>query len=77
MLVEERGDKPRPLITGFYTEWERSELYRYGRYLRVVSTVFNEVTVVPNLTKEQRVEEIETRRKTRTCQEDAVAKNLM
>jgi hypothetical protein len=53
--VEERGDKPRLLITGFYTEWERNELYRYGRYLRVVSTVFNEVTVVPNLTKEQRV----------------------
>jgi hypothetical protein len=48
--VGKKEEDARPLIVGFYTETERSELLRYGRYLE--DTAFSYVTVGPGLTQE-------------------------
>jgi hypothetical protein len=76
--VGEKGDEPRPLVTGFYTEWERNELLRNGRYL--VDMDFNEVSVGPDLTRKQRQEEgnleKEAEKKNEYLNEEDVAKNL-
>jgi hypothetical protein len=53
----EKGDEPRPLLAGFYTEMERSKLLRKAKDLE--KTVFSNVNVGPDLTKKQRDEEKE------------------
>jgi hypothetical protein len=76
--VGEKGEDARPLIVGFYTETERSELLRNSRYLE--DTDFSHVTVGPDLTKKQRQEEAEmheeAERKNKELSEDDKAKNL-
>ncbi len=69
---------PRALIVGFYTEMEKSMLLRKAKNLS--ETSFSEVTVAPDLTKQQRKEErelweeLDTRNSGRT--EEQVQKNL-
>ena len=53
----EKGEEPRPLLAGFYTEVERSKLLRNASKLE--KTVFSNVNVCPDLTKKQRDEEKE------------------
>ena len=53
----EKGEEPRPLLAGFYTEMERSKLLRNASKLE--KTVFSNVNVCPDLTKKQRDEEKE------------------
>jgi hypothetical protein len=53
----EKGEEPRPLLAGFYTETERSRLLRNAK--RLENTVFSNVNVSADLTKRQRDEEKE------------------
>ena len=53
----EKGEEPRPLLAGFYTEMERSKLLRNANKLE--KTVFSNVNVSADLTKKQRDEEKE------------------
>jgi hypothetical protein len=53
----EKGEEPRPLLAGFYTEMERSKLLRNANKLE--NTVFSNVNVSADLTKKQRDEEKE------------------
>jgi hypothetical protein len=76
--VGEKGEESRPLITGFYTEMERSILLRNARYLE--DTDYSDVTVGPDLTRKQREEENELRReverKNEELTEEDKSKNL-
>jgi hypothetical protein len=76
--IGEKGEGPRPLIAGFYTETDRSKVLRYGKYLS--ETEFKDVTVGPDLTKVQREEERdlkeEAERKNEELTEDDRSKNL-
>jgi hypothetical protein len=46
-------NKPQLSIIGIYTETEKSELLRHGRYLEDAD--FSDVTVGPDLTRKQRI----------------------
>jgi hypothetical protein len=77
--VGEKGDSPRALIVGFHTEYARSVLLRYTRYL--ADTEYEDVSVMPDLTKRQRQEELTMkdeaeRRNEEELTEDDLAKNL-
>jgi hypothetical protein len=76
--VGEKGEGPRPLIVGLYTEVERNKVLRYGRYLE--ETDFKDVTVGADLTKKQRDEESELKetaeKKNGGLTEEDIAKNL-
>jgi hypothetical protein len=48
----ERGQAPRALIMGFYTECARSALLRYTKY--PADSEYKDVSVVPVLTRRQR-----------------------
>jgi hypothetical protein len=77
--VGEKGDAPRALIVGFHTEYARSVLLRYTRYL--ADTEYEDVSVMPDLTKRQRQEELTMkdeaeRRNEEELTEDDLAKNL-
>jgi hypothetical protein len=53
--VGERRETPRPLIVGFKCEAARNQLLESAR--RLESTVFEDVSVAPDLTRNQREEE--------------------
>jgi len=53
--VGERRETPRPLIVGFKCEAARNQLLESAR--RLADTVFEEVSVAPDLTRNQREEE--------------------
>ena len=53
--VGEKGEEPRPLVTGFWTEMERAMLLREAKKLE--KTVFSDISVTADLTKIQRDEE--------------------
>jgi hypothetical protein len=53
--VGEKGEGPRPLVVGLKKEWQREDLLEGARQLR--DTQFADITIVPDLTKEQRKEE--------------------
>ncbi len=52
--VGEQRQAPRAMI-GFHTEYARSVLLRYTKYL--VETEYEDVSIIPDLTKRQRQEE--------------------
>jgi TFIIF-interacting CTD phosphatase-like protein len=53
--VGEKGDDPRPMVIGFYTEMERAQLLRVARKLD--KTNYSDVNISADLTKRQRDEE--------------------
>jgi hypothetical protein len=53
----EKGNEPRPLLAGFHTETDRSELLRNA--MKLEKTAFSGVNVSADLTKKQREEEKE------------------
>lgn len=53
--VGERGNGPRPLIVGFYSEQEKNSVARKAK--RLEETNYKEVSIVPDLTRRQRQEE--------------------
>jgi len=74
----ERREGPRPLLVGFHTEGERSNVLRNAP--RLERTKFSDVQVVPDLTKRQRERESgmrdEAQRRNESLSEDDKAKNL-
>ena len=50
--VGERGDDPRPMVIGLYTEEERRHILERSRELK--NTMYACVTIVPDMTKSQR-----------------------
>jgi hypothetical protein len=77
--VGEKSEAPRALIVGFYTEYARSVLLRYTRYL--AETDYRDVSIMPDLTRRQRQEELKMkdeadRRNEEELTEDDLAKNL-
>jgi len=77
--VGERSETPRPMVVGFKREWQKEDLLDNARELK--NTRFEEVTVAPDLTKEQRKEEAElvreAERRNERRTEDDRAKNLV
>ena len=55
--VGEQGERSRPLIVGFFTDWSRSILLKNARHLD--GTEMEEVLVAPDLTQKQRAAERE------------------
>jgi hypothetical protein len=77
--VGENSEAPRALIVGFYTEYAKSVLLRYTRYL--AETDYRDVSITPDLTRRQRQEELKMkdeadRRNEEELTEDDLAKNL-
>jgi len=74
----EKGQEPRPLLAGFYTEIERAKLLKTSKNLE--NTVFKDVNVVPDLTKKQREEEADLKKeadkKNKNLSESDRSKNL-
>jgi hypothetical protein len=58
--VGEAGGEDRPLVTGFWTEADRSKLLRNAKKLE--KTIFSDISVAPDLTKVQREEEKELKK---------------
>lgn len=54
--VEKKRESPRALVVGFYMEYARSVLLRYTKFL--ADTEYEDVSVIPNITKRQRQEEL-------------------
>ena len=50
--VGERGQDPRPMVIGLYTEESKRNILERSRYLR--NTRYEAVSVVPDLTQSQR-----------------------
>jgi hypothetical protein len=76
--VGEKGEGPRPLIVGLRREWQKEDLIDRAKNLK--NTRFPEVTIVPDLTKEQRREEAamngEAENRNKDLSEEDRAKNL-
>jgi hypothetical protein len=77
--VGEKGQSPRAMIVGFYTEYARSILLRYAKHL--ADTEYEDVSVMPDLTRRQRQEESSMqeeadRRNEEDLTEEDVSKNL-
>jgi len=74
----EKGEQPRPMLAGFYTEIEKSTLLRNA--MKLEKTKYKEVNVVPDLTKRQREEETslknEAERRNKNLPESDKTKNL-
>ena len=74
--VGERGGDPRPMIIGLFNERDRGLLLSQDTR----NTCFSDVTIGPDLTKEQRREEADMRKemeeKNRNLTEEDLAKNL-
>jgi hypothetical protein len=76
--VGEKGEGPRPLLVGFKRESQKEDLLEKARDLR--NTQFAEVTIIPDLTNEQRKEEAEmvkeAEQRNRQLTQEDLAKNL-
>jgi hypothetical protein len=77
--VGERSENPRPLIVGFYTEWAKDTVLKNTK--KLMRSVFDKVSVVPDLTEHQRRAEKEMtseaeRRNREELNEDDLSKNL-
>ena len=57
--VGEKGDDPRPMVIGLYSEEERRHILERSRELK--NTSFACVTIVPDMTKQQRKGEMRER----------------
>jgi hypothetical protein len=55
--IGERGEEPRPLLTGFYTEAEKVLVLKNAKKLD--STRYKNVNIAPDMTKKLREEEKE------------------
>jgi len=55
--VGPRGETPRPLVCGFYTEWSKNTMLKFSK--RLEGTARSDVSVAPDLTKQQRKAEAE------------------
>ncbi len=78
--VGEKSQAPRAMIVGFHTEYARSILLRYTKHL--AETEYEDVSIMPDLTKRQRQEEASmneeaNRRNEEELTEDDMAKNLI
>lgn len=75
-LGESTPEHPRPLVVGFYNEWDKSRLLRADTR----RTRFSNIQIGPDLTKKQRQEEAnlttEAVRRNRALGDDDRAKNL-
>jgi hypothetical protein len=58
--VGEKGDKPRPMVIGFYTELERAQLLKKAK--KLADTHYSDVGISADLTKRQREEEKEMKK---------------
>jgi hypothetical protein len=76
--VGEKGAGPRPLVVGLRREWQKEDLLEKAKDLR--NTQFPEVSIIPDLTQEQRKEEAEMKseveRRNRDLPPEDRAKNL-
>ena len=78
--VGEQGERSRPLIVGFYTDWSRSILLKNARYLN--GTEMEELSIAPDLTQRQRaaeremIQEAERKNEEELTEED-LSKNLV
>jgi hypothetical protein len=76
--IGERGEGPRPLLAGFFTEKEKISVLKNAK--RLDSTQFKEVNIAPDLTRRQREEEKELKKvaeeRNRNLAETDLAKNL-
>ncbi len=76
--IGERGEGPRPLLTGFYTETDKIRVLKNAKKLE--KTKFKEVNIAPDLTRRQREEEKELRKvaeeRNRNLSEADLSKNL-
>ena len=77
--IGERGERNRPLIVGFYTEWSRSILLKNAKYLN--ESEYENVSIAPDLTQRQRAAERDLvaeaeRRNEEDLTEDDISKNL-
>ena len=76
--IGERSDEPRPLVVGFFREFQKEDLLDRARDLR--NTPFAEVGVLEDLTQEQRRDEVdlarEAEKRNETLTNDEKAKNL-
>jgi hypothetical protein len=77
--IGERGDRARPLVVGFFTDWAKSTLMKNSRYR--ADTHLSNISIVPDLTERQRrmeremVEEAERKNREELSADDQ-AKNL-
>jgi hypothetical protein len=76
--IGERGEEPRPLLTGFYTEAEKVLVLKNAKKLD--STWYKNVNIAPDMTKKQREEEKKLKKtaeeRNRNLPETDLAKNL-
>ncbi len=76
--IGERGEEPRPLLTGFYTEAEKVSVLKNAKKLD--NTRYKNVNIAPDMTKRQREEEKELKKtaeeRNRNLPETDLAKNL-
>jgi hypothetical protein len=76
--IGERGEEPRPLLTGFYTEAEKVLVLKNAKKLD--NTRYKNVNIAPDMTKRQREEEKELKKtaeeRNRNLPETDLAKNL-
>jgi hypothetical protein len=76
--IGERGEEPRPLLTGFYSEAEKVSVLKNAR--RLDNTNFKNVSIVPDLTRRQREEEKDLKKvaeeRNRSLNDADLAKNL-
>ena len=76
--IGEKGENPRPMVIGFRHEKDKEEILQ--NVYKLKDTFFKEISIVPDLTKEERKEEVdmlteaENNNKKRT--EDDISKNL-
>ena len=75
----EKGENPRPLVAGFFTEWSKNTLLKKAKLLD--STDLAHISITPDLTKMQRQREAglyqeADRRNLEDLTEDDLSKNL-
>jgi hypothetical protein len=77
-MIGERGEEPRPLLTGFYTEDEKVLVLKNAKKLD--STRYENVNIAPDMTKKQREEEKDLKKtaeeRNRNLPETDLAKKL-
>ena len=76
--IGERGEGPRPLLAGFYTEMEKVAVLKNAK--RLDNTQFKNVSIAPDLTRRQRDEEKDLKKtaeeRNRNLAETDISKNL-
>ena len=77
--VGEKGDEPRPMVVGLNREYQKEDFLEAAKDLK--NTDFENVAIAPDLTREQRKDEVEmgqeAERRNANLSEDDRAKNLV